>query len=178
VGTRVVGVGAALCGDDSVGLAVVARLRANGGPRGVSLHEVADPSALLNLLETDDAVVIVDAVVGPGPVGEVVQLDPDRLGAEGDRPASSHGFGVLRALALARAVFGGDAARDLRIVGVRIAPAVARGTPGLSPPVEAAVERAADVVRAEIALRSSARASASCTRGRGRGGTRARARSA
>lgn len=177
MGARVIGVGAVLGGDDAVGLAVVARLRAIGVPRGVSLYEVQHPSALVSLLETTDVVVIVDAVVGAGRVGEVVELDAPDLGASAQPPASSHGLCVVQAFELARAVFG-EGCSEPRIVGVCIAPPAARGFCGLSPPVADAVERAAALVLARIALKRGARASRNGTRPRGRRGTRARARSA
>jgi hydrogenase maturation protease len=151
---RVIGLGQRLAGDDAVGLAVVERLRARGVPPYVELFEAADASALLDLLRTTGPVVIVDAVVGKGSPGEVVELDAADFERASDRPLSSHGLDVVGAIALARMLSEDETSPRIQIVGVRIA-APARWTCGLSPAVGAAVERAA-----RIALRLTCRSPA------------------
>lgn len=143
---RVVGLGQRLAGDDAVGLAIVDRLRAEGVREGVELRHAPDGAGLVSLLETPHPVVVVDAVVGPGPPGEIVELDEAELGSSSDRLLSTHGLDVARAIALARAVFGAEAAPSVRVIGVRVA-APARGSLGLSPAVVAAVASAARAVR-------------------------------
>lgn len=81
---RVVGLGQRVAGDDGVGLAILERLRRTGVGPGVELFEVAEATALLPLLETPHPVFVVDAVVGAGPVGEVVDLSAEEIGAGPD----------------------------------------------------------------------------------------------
>ncbi len=150
---RVIGLGQRLGGDDAVGLVILERLRAGGVPPEVELFEAAEPSCLVHLLQTTRPVVVVDAVVGAGPPGDVVDLDANDVGAASDRPLSSHGLDVIRAIGLARLLSRRDVPPSVRIVGVRIA-APARGTCGLSAPVGAAVGRAARIALARATLAS------------------------
>lgn len=138
---RVIGLGARAAGDDGVGLVIVDELRTRA-PADVELVQVAEPSAVIPLLATSMPVVIVDAVVidrsGPG---QVVELGADSL-PHGVRAVSTHGLGLVRALAIARLL--ADSGRDppsIRIVGVTIE---VPGVPalGLSAAVAAAVPRA------------------------------------
>jgi hydrogenase maturation protease len=148
---RIVGLGQRLAGDDGVGLAIVDRLRALGAPSGVELVEASDAGELLTLLETARPVIVVDAIVGAGPPGEVVDVDAAQIGGACGRPLlSSHGLDVCDAIELARTLFGQGASPQVRVVGVRIAPP-ARGTCGLSPTIDAAVARAAAAVLARLA---------------------------
>jgi hydrogenase maturation protease len=146
---RVVGVGQPLAGDDAVGLEILRRLRDAGVPPGVELREAVDGAALLTLLETPDPVLVVDAVVGMGPLGAVVELDEAHLGATSDRPVSTHGLDVTAAIALSRILYECHAAPAIRVVGVRIA-LPSRGACGLSPPVSAAADDAVRAIRARL----------------------------
>jgi hydrogenase maturation protease len=102
----VIGVGHELGGDDAVGL-VVARAVRDRVPRGVAVHEsTGDGTALLDLWAGAACVVVVDAMRAGVPAGTVVRIDGRH---EGQWPAggpgsltSSHAFGVLEAIALAR----------------------------------------------------------------------------
>jgi hydrogenase maturation protease len=148
---RVIGVGGRLAGDDAVGPAIVEQLRRMGGrvPPGVELLEAQDSAALVPWLETQAPVVIVDAVVGDGIMGEVVELDAASIGPTGDRPLSTHGLQVREAIALARVLHGPHGATRVWILGVRIS-APTRGARGLSPAVDAAVPRAAEALLAYL----------------------------
>jgi hydrogenase maturation protease len=148
-GVRVVGVGQPLAGDDAVGLEVLRRLGEVGVPAGVELHEAADGAALLALLETPYPVIVVDAVVGMGPHGVVVELEEAELGASSDRPLSTHGLDVTTAIALARVLHESRASPLVRLVGVRIA-APSRGARGLSALVGAAADDAVRVLRVRL----------------------------
>lgn len=139
---RVVGLGQRAAADDGVGLAVIDALRARGVPDGVELHACAEASALVELLRTRAPVVLVDAVVGAGAPGEVVALDPDRIDARGPTPLSTHGMGVVEALAIARALYPAEVSPRVSVVGVAIEPP-GRYSPELSPAVARAVPRAA-----------------------------------
>jgi hydrogenase maturation protease len=148
----VIGLGGAAAGDDGVGLAVLDALRAARVPPGVELMKIAEPTALVDLVEGVGLAVLVDAVVGAVSAGELVVIDARALEHGGARPLSSHGVDVVSALALARAIHGAAAPREVWIVGVGVS-RVDRGTVGLSPAVTAAVPRAVDAVLACLARR-------------------------
>lgn len=139
--SRIVGVGQPMAGDDGVGIHVAREVAGRGLP-GIDVSEVAEPSALVPLLEGAGRVVVVDAFLMEGAApGEVRRLDPDEL-ARGARSLSSHGLGVAQAIALARALSPDAALAD--VVGIAIAP-VRRLGPGLSERVAAAVAPAAEL---------------------------------
>lgn len=139
----VVGLGQDAAGDDGVGLAVARALAAAGG----EARACADASIVVGLLAEGRRVVIVDAVVGGGPVGAIVELAADALATAGAAPLSSHGLGVAEAIDVARTLLGDEVARAVAIVGVVIAPP-ARGALGLSAAVAAAVAPAAALAAA------------------------------
>ncbi len=143
--TTVVGIGATFRGDDAAGPAVVRRLRAEGLPRGVRTLELPDPSDLVAVLEQEDDVIVVDAVVG-GPAGVIIELDPEHADPAEPVAVSSHGVGVMQAIALAKNLSHGRPIARTRLIGVGIErPQALRA--GLSPEVAAAVEHAAALIR-------------------------------
>ena len=98
----VVGVGNPDRGDDGVGR-LVARLLQGRLPADVRIEEQAGGAAeLLDLLQGVDHAILVDAMVSGAPPGTIRRLD---CGAgdvvPGRSSASSHGFGVAEAIALA-----------------------------------------------------------------------------
>ena len=133
----IIGIGQLAGGDDGVGIVVARALAA----RGFETRESADASVVLSLLAGERRVVLVDAVVGGGAPGSVLQLTAAALGS-GPRPLSSHGLGVAEALELAATLYGTPISERVEIVGVAIAPP-AGSVFGLSPAVAAAVEPAA-----------------------------------
>jgi hydrogenase maturation protease len=141
---RVVGIGQIVAGDDGVGLAVLDELRRRRVPEGTEIVHLADPMDLVPLLERDERVVLVDAVLA-SPPGVVLELGPDELSRQASQPASSHGMGAAQAIELARALSPGGAAPHLRVVAVTIG-RPERYRVGLSPEVAAAVPQAADRV--------------------------------
>jgi hydrogenase maturation protease len=142
VRARVIALGQAARGDDGVGPAVLDELHRRGVPADVELRHAPDATAVLPLLETRTAVLIVDAAVGPQP-GEVIELEPDDLPGCGARPISSHGIGLGEVVALARSLDSGHISPSIRIVAVTIAQPDTVRT-GLSAAAAAAVDRAAD----------------------------------
>jgi hydrogenase maturation protease len=132
-------------GDDAAGPLVGDLLRA----RGIDVLDCGDePTRLIEPFAGLDVAVVVDAVrseAEPGTVHRVEALDgalPRDL-----RLASSHAFGVAEAVDLARAL--GKAPRSVVVVGIE-GRAFGMGDP-VSPEVEAALERAAELVEAELA---------------------------
>jgi hydrogenase maturation protease len=139
---RVVGLGHASGGDDGVGLAVLARLRAMSVPAHVELVEATEPSTLVSLLDGADPVVLVDAVVGTDDPGRILRLEPEMLQTPALRLLSTHGVEVPQAIELARVLSPATVCKRIRIVGITIRRPGGPATT-LSPDVAAAVPAAA-----------------------------------
>ena len=145
---RIIGLGQAAAGDDAVGLAVLEWLREHGVPEGVELVRAAEESALIPLLETPAAVVLVDAVLGTPP-GEIRELTPEQIATAGLLPLSTHGMGVPQALQLAQILAPDAVSPSIRIVAVTIS-RPGRYEQQLSRAVAAAVPRAAERILALV----------------------------
>jgi len=135
----VIGVGNEFRRDDGAGPAVVDRLRGLVPP-GVGLVITdGEPTRLLDAWTGAALAVVVDAVrvFGPQPPrpGRVHRFVLDRPGPGAGRPASSHGFGLDDAIALALAL---DRMPGRLIVHAIEAADLTQGT-GLTAPVAAAV---------------------------------------
>ena len=146
---RVIGIGQAAAGDDGVGLAVLDALERMPVPPGVQLLRVAEPTALIPLLEDAPRAVLVDAVVGAGQPGEVLTVPASAIDARVPGLVSTHGVSVGQAVALAEALSGERALADVWVVAVCIDPPE-KLAHGLSEPVAAAVPRAARAVIAKL----------------------------
>jgi len=153
--TLVVGLGHGDRGDDGVGPAVARAVAAGSAAgSGVLVRTQEDPTALLDLWEGHDHVVVVDAVVTGSPVGTLHRLD---LGA--DAPplppgtwaetglAGTHAFGLAATVELGRALHRLPA--RVVVVGVEVRHLEVGTT--LSPPVTAALEAAEELVWREVA---------------------------
>lgn len=124
----VIGIGEALRGDDAVGPRV-ARAVAPLLPVGwaAEVHR-SDLTALLDLWEGVEHVIVVDAVVSGAPVGTLHVLDglraefPIALGGP-----SSHWLGLAEAVALGRAL--GRLPRRMEVVGIEGAAATLGSEP-------------------------------------------------
>jgi hydrogenase maturation protease len=145
--TLVLGVGNESRGDDAAGIAVARRIRERR-VRGVVVRE-AGPDAMLILDAWDgaDSVVIVDAMSSGLEPGSVRRFDgaapiPARTFAP-----STHALGVPQAIELGRAL----QRLPGRLVVIGIEGERFDHGAGLSPVVEAAVDRAVDRVLQEVA---------------------------
>lgn len=149
----VLGLGNLLLGDDAAGLRLVEHLAAESG-YGDQVEFVdggTQGMALLGCLTGRKAVLLLDATGLGGAPGTVHSLDGPAIEALAARRASTaHDGNALELLAAARLlqVVNGDAAPDIRLVGIEPA-RIATGI-GLSPEVEQALEAA--VLRARIEL--------------------------
>ncbi|MFB3921902.1 MAG: hydrogenase maturation protease [Terriglobia bacterium] len=135
---RVVGLGNAFAGDDSVGLEIVNRLRAR---EECDYELLALPQAgveLIDALENIDAVLFIDAVSSGSPPGtlHLVPLPCGEVASRALSSLSSHGWGLAEALELMAAL--GRPIPRLALLGVEIA-TVEAGRPR-SPAVETAIE--------------------------------------
>lgn len=115
----VAGLGAEHRGDDAAGLLAVRALRELGA-RGIDILEApGDALALVAAMPDHDEVVLVDAVAAAGAPGRVVELEP--AATRSRRGASTHGFGVHEALAMAAVLGACPTVRVLGITGNRFA---------------------------------------------------------
>jgi hydrogenase maturation protease len=132
-------------GDDAVGLAVIERLRGDPAAAGLQLESVATPHDLVDRLPGPGPVVIVDAVLADRPAGTLLIGTPEAFEASGSAAWSSHGFGAMQAVGLARALDPGGLPAEIHVVGVVIDPP-AEYRDGLSETVARAVEEAAGAI--------------------------------
>lgn len=103
---RVVGCGNRTASDDGLGIALVERLWRGQFGKGPCRFTVV-PSAgteLLDLLDSGETLVFVDAVTGEGPAGtlHLIPLPSQSLEARPVSSLSSHGWGLLETLELAQ----------------------------------------------------------------------------
>ena len=143
----VLGVGNALRGDDAVGIAVAQRLRGRV-PGDVDVVECEqEPSRLLDAWGGADLALVVDACASGETPGTVHRFDvsDQSLPARVFR-SSTHAFGVGEAVELARALD----RLPCRVVVYGVEGGQFTPGAGLSPAVEAAVERLADEVVREL----------------------------
>jgi hydrogenase maturation protease len=107
---RVIGCGNPDAGDDAAGIIAVERARSELRTiPGVEILPRASPIDVVHHLDGADCVVVADAIRTPGgarPSGTVVRAvaGPDGMPAEIRTSLSSHGFGVLEAFGLVRAL--------------------------------------------------------------------------
>jgi hydrogenase maturation protease len=144
----VIGVGNEFRRDDGAGPAVIDRLR-DLVPDGVELVITdGEPTRLIEAWTGAALAVVVDAVrAEPSHPGQVHRFVVDRPGAGGARTASSHGFGLDDAIALAAAL---DRMPGRLIVHAIEAADLTQG-PGLTPAVAAAVSIVATAILGDVA---------------------------
>jgi hydrogenase maturation protease len=138
----VIGVGNEFRRDDGVGLAVIEQLR-DLVPAGVGLVvSDGEPTRLIEAWTGTALAVVVDAVRA----GQIHRFVVERPGVGVARPASSHGFGLDDAIALALAL---DRMPERLIVHAIEAADLTQGT-GLTPAVAEAVGVAAAAILDDI----------------------------
>jgi hydrogenase maturation protease len=143
-GILVAGVGNLFLGDDGFGPEVARRLAAGPVPDGVRVidYGIRGMHLAYDLLDGHHALVLVDAIPGPGRPGDLRVLE---VGAEdlGDGAFDAHGMDPVAVLANLEAL-GGALPRTF-VVGCQ--PANVDEGIGLSPSVAAAVDEAMRIVR-------------------------------
>ena len=147
----VIGLGNELAGDDGIGVAVINRLREQGSiPPGVKLIEAGIPGlSLVEMMLGAKRVIMVDSFLDGGNPGLIRRFTEEELPPVGYSAGQSHGIGLREALAFARGVMPRQFPGEVVVVGISIE-RPGRWVQGLSPPVEAAVDQAAETVRAEV----------------------------
>jgi hydrogenase maturation protease len=143
---QVIGVGSPL-GDDRLGWRVAELLGKAVESDAVSIRICDRPGALLLDAWGDaERLVLVDAMRSGARPGSLHRLAASEIGDAPDG-ASSHGFGVAAALALARAL--GRDLSQVTVFGVEMSPE--QQGDALSEPVRAALPALAEQIAAEIA---------------------------
>ena len=107
VARLIIGVGNPLAGDDAFGGAVIDRLRHRADrPAGVDLVDAhTDLLGHIDTFAGYDEVVVVDAVIGVGTVGEVALFDEPTFAGWPDTAAGAHQMSALAALKLFRTLY-------------------------------------------------------------------------
>ena len=144
----VIGIGNPERGDDAAGRAVARRLRGMA-PAGVEvLDQDGEATALLARLDQADCAILVDASFSGAAPGTVRRFDvATELLPTSGFAASTHGFGLLEAIELARSL--GQLPATCIVFAIEGA-SYALGD-ALTPEVEQAVSRVVALVRDEMA---------------------------
>ncbi len=145
----VAGVGNIFLGDDAFGVEVVQRLLRRALPDGVRVVDFGIRGLDLTyaLLESYEAVVVVDAMPRGGVPGTLYVLEPDvgEVAGEGVPVIEGHGLDPVKVLRLAAAL--GGRVDKLLVVGCEPSPADPHAfQDGLSEPVRAAVAEAVPLI--------------------------------
>ncbi|MGE5269463.1 MAG: hydrogenase maturation protease [Thiohalocapsa sp.] len=98
----VVGIGNPLAGDDAVGRLVVRALRQRAPPAADLVECDGEAGALLDLLREAEVALLVDAGRFGAAAGTIRRLDALTETIPAPQIASTHGFGLSQAVALAR----------------------------------------------------------------------------
>lgn len=136
---RIIGIGSPF-GDDAAGLEA-ARLLAQAPPPSCEVIVADRPGAnLVELIKDIDAAILIDAVQSGASPGTLLELGFDELARSPARFVSSHDLGVAAAIQLARKL--GCAPARGKVLGIEIAPTLARRPCELSPSARQGIRRA------------------------------------
>jgi hydrogenase maturation protease len=146
----IIGIGQQMRGDDEAGLAAVAlwqeKYPNTATDPSIRVELAESPGiGLLNLMETADAVILVDAVFSGVQPGTLVHLSHTDLAAYLQGTGSAHGWGVAETLALGEKISPETLPETILIIGIE-AGQVSLGEP-LSPAVSASLEGAAALIQ-------------------------------
>jgi hydrogenase maturation protease len=143
----VAGIGNIFMGDDAFGCEVVKKLAARELPADVRLvdYGIRGVDLTYALLDNPDLTILIDATHRGGNPGTLYTIEPEvESGASGEM-VDTHNMDPVRVLQAARAL-GGGAGRTL-LVGCEPGDLGGEeGRMGLTPPVAAALDEAADMV--------------------------------
>lgn len=150
--TVIVGCGSQLRGDDAVGLAVLAMLKESALPEHIDVKAAGlSGVGLLDLLAGYDSAILVDAVLGGGPAGEVLEFDLEALQGCKARPVSLHDLDLAQALALGYLLRRDEMPQRLSIVGVAVDHGALRPGLPLSAEGQVGAAKAAALIAARLA---------------------------
>jgi hydrogenase maturation protease len=144
----VAGIGNIFLGDDAFGVEVIARLSKRSLPKGTQLGDfgIRGFDLAYALMGGYDAAILVDALPCGEPPGTVIVLEPNLALLDGSGLVESHAMDPVRVLRLVKQM-AGKPPSPLLLVGCEPAEfGPDEGLMGLSEPVAAAVDVAADRV--------------------------------
>ena len=144
----VAGIGNVFLGDDGFGVEVIANLARRSLPANVELGDfgIRGLDLAYSLMDGYEAAILVDALPRGEPPGTVTVLEPDLSQLDGFGMVESHAMDPVQVLRLVKQM-GGTPPTPLLLVGCEPADlGPEEGLMGLSEPVAAAVEVAADKV--------------------------------
>ena len=145
---RVIGIGNILLSDEGLGVHLAAALARDNPLPGVEYVDGGVMgSALLDVIEGQDKVVILDTVAAPYPPGTVLRLGPEDIEAGGRDRFSLHDIALPDAIGLMRLR---ETLPEMVILGV-VPADIATSRIGLSEPLAAKFDEVLGKVRAEIA---------------------------
>jgi hydrogenase maturation protease len=146
----VIGVGNMERGDDGAGLLVAQALREKPA-RSLKVEESSgEISSIVDLLESSNDVIIVDAMRSGKPAGSTIWIDPlSGSTAVETTISSTHGFGVAQAIDLLKTL--GKLPRRVRLLGIE-GQYFALGAP-VSPQVQRAVKTAVGMILRSVKAR-------------------------
>ncbi len=145
--SAVIGLGNPLMGDDGFGLAALGRLRDEWTLQDVELTDGGTwGMSLLPVIEDAERIVLLDAIAAGAEPGEIVVLERDRLPIYLTRKLSPHQVDLRDVLAAAE--LRGTLPKETVAIGVQ--PQSVEMSLDLSPKVNAAIDRAVDVVIARL----------------------------
>jgi len=158
--TMVLGLGNILMGDEGFGVRVVRRLKEVGLPNHVRIEEGGVGGFnLLGLLEGVERLIVVDVMILPSPPGELKLLEPGPdLAEPGKVILSFHQVGVLDLLQM-----WGLIGKEPEVKFLVTQPQSMELGDGLSPPVQAAADKAVGVIQ-ELCTNFSRRSQGLCIR--------------
>jgi len=154
----VAGIGNIFLGDDAFGVEVVQKLAKGPWPENVSVVDfgIRGFDLTMALLEDIDLAILVDAAPRGGPPGTLYVIEPDA--DEHENPAAGeplldpHSLDPVKVLRLVKTM--GDGPRRVLVVGCEPERVVSDldwdVAPGLSEPVQQALDRAVDLVESLI----------------------------
>lgn len=152
-GITVLGIGSELVADDGFGPAVVARLRAGetlDTIAGNARVEIVDGGVLgmklLPYFTGSDAVVVIDAVDAGAEPGELFRFTPDEAGLTAGLAVSAHEIALPHVLDMTRLL---GSAPEVVVIACQVLDAATAGA-RLSEPVAGAIDRAVELVAAEV----------------------------
>lgn len=135
-------------GDDGAGVRVAERLLGSivDDPRVSVVTGGTAGMALLPHVTGSETVVFVDALDAGAALGAVFRFDPDEAGVTNTRSHTSHGVGIPYLITTARLM---GTTPEFVVFAIQIGDTML-GPDRLSPAVESAVERVAEMVTAEV----------------------------
>ncbi len=149
----VIGIGQSLRGDDGAGLEAIRQWKENY-PETASRPEVRAEAnelpglALMDVIQENDAIILVDAVHSSAKIGTIHNIEPENLSSFTSDSQSAHGWGVAETIQLARQLNPALKNHPIKLIGIEVGQ-MTMGF-GLSKAVHNAIPLACSAIQCEI----------------------------